>query len=303
MATPPKQQVLRPSKAPNLPVAPVEYDQRYQDQFNNALRLYFAEVDNFTQALGTNSATSSLSAPYGSFHYDRSTTLTSGITNVSTTPIPVTSTAGYPSSGAILIGTEIITYTAITATTFAGTITRGAYSTSTSAHSAGDAITSVQGTTAATVTPMYLNTTDFSNGVVLQGPDNTSKVAFSYSGLYNLQFSAQFVNYASGFNGSDNVTIWIRQNGADVAASAGIVTVPGSHGGVAGAIIAGWNFFVSVPTITFNNASPPVSNQYIELYWTTDSGNSVIQTYPSGTTPVHPVSPALILTAQFVSAL
>ena len=40
---------LRPSKAPNLLVAPVVYDQRYIDQLTNALRLYFNQVDNFTQ--------------------------------------------------------------------------------------------------------------------------------------------------------------------------------------------------------------------------------------------------------------
>lgn len=41
---------LIPSKAPNLPIAPVEYSQQFHDQFSNALRLYFAQVDNFTQA-------------------------------------------------------------------------------------------------------------------------------------------------------------------------------------------------------------------------------------------------------------
>jgi len=41
---------LIPSKAPNLPIAPVDYSQLYIDQFSNALRLYFAQVDNFTQA-------------------------------------------------------------------------------------------------------------------------------------------------------------------------------------------------------------------------------------------------------------
>ena len=40
---------LRPSKAPNLLVAPIIYDQRYIDQLNNALRLYFNQIDNFTQ--------------------------------------------------------------------------------------------------------------------------------------------------------------------------------------------------------------------------------------------------------------
>ena len=34
------------TKAPNLPIAPVEYNQQFQDQFNNVLRLYFNQLDN-----------------------------------------------------------------------------------------------------------------------------------------------------------------------------------------------------------------------------------------------------------------
>ena len=34
------------TKFPTLPLAPIEYDQRYQDQLNNILRLYFAQLDN-----------------------------------------------------------------------------------------------------------------------------------------------------------------------------------------------------------------------------------------------------------------
>jgi len=54
---------LRPSKAPNLPVAPTEYDQRYVDMLTNALRLYFTQIDNTIQglivaALNTESTTS-----------------------------------------------------------------------------------------------------------------------------------------------------------------------------------------------------------------------------------------------------
>lgn len=45
-------QTLRPSKAPNLPIAPVEYSQQYQDQFTNVLRLYFNEIDNFSSSAG-----------------------------------------------------------------------------------------------------------------------------------------------------------------------------------------------------------------------------------------------------------
>jgi hypothetical protein len=34
------------TRSPNLPIAPVDYDQRYQDELNNVLRLYFAQLDN-----------------------------------------------------------------------------------------------------------------------------------------------------------------------------------------------------------------------------------------------------------------
>jgi hypothetical protein len=49
--TPLKSLALRPPKAPNLPIAPVDYAQQYQDQLNNAFRLYFGQIDNITQAL------------------------------------------------------------------------------------------------------------------------------------------------------------------------------------------------------------------------------------------------------------
>jgi hypothetical protein len=34
------------TKAPALPLAPLEYSRQYQDQLNNILRLYFSQLDN-----------------------------------------------------------------------------------------------------------------------------------------------------------------------------------------------------------------------------------------------------------------
>jgi hypothetical protein len=34
------------TKSPNLPIAPADYSQEYQDQLNNVLRLYFSQLDN-----------------------------------------------------------------------------------------------------------------------------------------------------------------------------------------------------------------------------------------------------------------
>lgn len=71
------QVTLRPSKAPNLLVAPVEYSQRYVDQLNNALRLYFNQVDNFTQnatipVYGTTADRPTESLQVGQVYFDTS---------------------------------------------------------------------------------------------------------------------------------------------------------------------------------------------------------------------------------------
>jgi hypothetical protein len=59
--------LLRGTKGPNQPIAPVEYDQRFQDQFSNVLRLYFNTIDNFTNTLTSTAGGSNLRSPYGAF--------------------------------------------------------------------------------------------------------------------------------------------------------------------------------------------------------------------------------------------
>ena len=70
---------LRATKAPNLPVGPVDYDQRYIDQLTNVMRLYFTSLDNFTQAASiplsgptANRPLDNVLAPIpiGQFYYD-----------------------------------------------------------------------------------------------------------------------------------------------------------------------------------------------------------------------------------------
>jgi hypothetical protein len=54
MTTELKQLPLLVPKAPNLPISPVEFNQQYQDQHSNVLRLYFNQLDNYNQGLNTN---------------------------------------------------------------------------------------------------------------------------------------------------------------------------------------------------------------------------------------------------------
>ena len=55
-------------KAPSLPFATVQYEQRYIDQLNNVLRLYFNQIDNVFKQILSVAGGSILSFPNGSFY-------------------------------------------------------------------------------------------------------------------------------------------------------------------------------------------------------------------------------------------
>jgi hypothetical protein len=78
---------LTRTKAPALPIAPVDYSRQYLDQLNNVLRLYFSQLDNFIAQLnaGATSTVTGLRLPYGAFQ--DSTTQTAANT---TTAYPIT---------------------------------------------------------------------------------------------------------------------------------------------------------------------------------------------------------------------
>lgn len=279
--------VLSAVEPPRLPDATKQYDPRYIDQLNNILRLYFNQLKNFEQLLTTSTGGGLLKFPYGAFHQDGTTTLTTGVSNVSTTPFVVGSTASFPSAGWFLIESEIVSYTGKTSTSFTG-ITRGVLGTTNVSHSAGVAISEVQGTgSPTTIGTVLFNNTDYSNGVSASA--DYSKVVFDVAGVYNIQISVQLLNFTTA---EDNVTLWFRKNGVDIAASASIEQVNSKHGSSPGATILALNLFVDV-----------AANDYLQLAWTSDTGNTVVATAPAGASPVHPSSPALIFTAQFVSAV
>lgn len=282
--------VLTRTKAPALPIAPTEYSRQYIDQLNNVLRLYFSQLDNFVGQLTANGSnvTSNIVLPHGAFHQDGYTTLSVDIPNpTSTANIVVASTTGFQNTGTILIGAEFINYSGATSNTFTG-ITRGMYSSTASSHNAGVYVSESQAVAnSTTALAVIMSATDASEGVRIDPADKT-KIVFDYAGYYNIQFSIQLLT----FDGEDNVVLWFKQNGDDVANSAGLVTVPATHGGQPGAAIVSWNLVL-----------PLNANDYIQLYMASDTGNSLAATYPPGTAPVHPASPAVILTATFASAL
>jgi hypothetical protein len=70
--------------APNLPLAPQEWDRRYQDQFANVLRLYFNRLDDFIARLQTSSGGAGIRLPYGAFSSNQSQTTTANTATLMT---------------------------------------------------------------------------------------------------------------------------------------------------------------------------------------------------------------------------
>lgn len=284
---------LIPPKAPRLPSATAQYSREMLDEENNILRLYFNTLDNYLSSLSSGTGGSYLKFPHGAFHQDGITYLTAPMTNTSTADIQVVSTADFiNSAGTILIVDELVGYTGKTATSFTG-ITRGVYGSTKDAHVVGDVVTEAQGVVSSTTAlPIKLSATDASAGVHLDTVD-ASKVICDTAGYYNVQFSAQLINYTTD---NDNISFWFRQNGVDVPYSAGVQQVLPKHGSFPGAAIVSWNLLV-----------PLLANDYLQLYYASTTGNTVLCTHAPGTIlvapPVTPVSPAVILTATFVSAL
>jgi len=147
-----------------------------------------------------------------------------------------------------------------------------------------------QSALANTATVMTFDTTDFANGVsVVSG----TKLTVEHEGIYNLQWSAQFNNSDVQLH---DVSVWLRQDGAgpgvDIPGSTGLLSIPNSHGGVDGHIIAGWNYYVSMQ-----------AGEFVEIWWSTNNTAVTIQHIPAQTGPVRPSTASVVATLSFVSAL
>jgi len=199
---------LQRVQPPALPFAPPAYNEQYQNQLNNILRLYFNRLENILNQLQT------VSVPYGAFSSDQDQTATAN-----------------------------------------------------------------------TATLMTFNTTDFANDVSI----SSSEITVATAGIYNLQFSAQFVNTDTAFQ---DVYIWLRQNGVDITGSTGFVSIPNRHAGTDGHAIVGWNYFLSM-----------AAEDHVEIYWSVPNVAVTIQHLAASGTPTKPSTQSVVATMSFVSRL
>ena len=207
---------LQNPSPPNLPLAPREYESRYHEANNNALRLYFNRLSGNLQSLFGPDGGRFLSNPFGAWSSDSD-------------QVAVSTTAAYA-----------ITY----------------------------------------------DVTDVTDSVYLS---NASRLNVTYSGVYNLQFSIQFNNTDTQIH---DVDVWAAVNGTNVSNSNSVFSIPNSHGGVDGHLIAALNLFL-----------PMQAGDYVELYWHTSDVAVTIEHLAAASSPTRPATPSVIATMSFVSAL
>jgi hypothetical protein len=253
-----------------------------------------------TFVAGTLSATGSggtVTAVTGSGNIASSGGTTPNITFTGTLPIANGGTNGTdtPTAGAVAVGNG--TQYAFTAAGSAGQVltSNGSTVPTWATVATGIGTTGYWGSfwdttnqTAASTTVAYLitlNSTDAdSNGVSIV---SSSRITFAYAGAYNLQFSAQFVNKDSQIH---NAQVWLRLNGTDVTDSMGTVAIQQKHGSIDGVNIVSWNYVLKLS-----------AGDYLQLAWNVDSTQVSLQTLPAGTSPTHPESPSVIVTATPVT--
>ena len=140
--------------------------------------------------------------------------------------------------------------------------------------------------TAASTTAAYaitLNTTDYAVGFAIV---SSSQITVRSAGVYNIQFSIQFANSNVAIQ---DVDVWFRKNGTDVAGSNSKFSVPNSHGGTDGHLIAALNFYIQL-----------AAGDYVQLMWSTTSTDVILEQIPTQTSPTRPSTPSVIVTINKV---
>lgn len=137
-----------------------------------------------------------------------------------------------------------------------------------------------------TAIPMKFNTTDSNNGVsiVNDGSGNPTKITFANAGIYSIQFSAQLTQTD---NSVDQVLIWFRQNGVDVADSNTDVTMDKQYSDK----VASWNWVVDA-----------AANDYVQIMWESNSTSVTLLAQAASTSPAYPAIPSVILTVTPMTA-
>lgn len=127
-------------------------------------------------------------------------------------------------------------------------------------------------------TVITMNTVDVSDGITLV---SNSRMTVPGAGKYSLQFSFQFKNTN---NAQEDVTVWLRVNGVDLANSATQYTVPArKSASIFGYAVASLTFLLDL-----------AANDYVEMVWVPTNITVTIENLPASLSPAYPAIPSVV---------
>ena len=149
--------------------------------------------------------------------------------------------------------------------------------------------------TAAAIDQAYavtLNGSEFPNGISIT---SSSRITFAKTGIYNIAYSIQFKNTT---NDQQDIDIWLRYNGTDIANSNSRFTIPARKSA------GDPSHLIAVTPIVVDIFA---DNGYIEIMWRVENTGVSIEHFPAitavpGVTPAIPATPSVIIGVTFISA-
>lgn len=137
--------------------------------------------------------------------------------------------------------------------------------------------TTIQSGSNGSIQAMKFNSTDVAVGTsIVSG----SRIKVENTGVYNLQFSAQFQNTS---NTNIGIEVWFAITGSNIPYSATQVDINRDNPSFLGKSVAAWNYLASLQ-----------ENQYIEIMWSSASGSA--QIFANGANSGIPHIPSVITT-------
>ena len=117
-----------------------------------------------------------------------------------------------------------------------------------------------------------------SNGVSIA---STDRITFAYGGVYAINYEMHFRNTVTSIQ---NVDVWFRKNGSDIANSNSSFNIDAKGTGPDGLLCAAVQYIVNV------NA-----NDYVQILWNGNHAGIALTTTAAQSSPTIPVSPSVIV--------
>lgn len=142
-----------------------------------------------------------------------------------------------------------------------------------------------------TANVLTMNVNDYPDGISLV---SGSRITVANAGVYEIAFSVQL---QSNSTTTEQVDIWFRKNGVDIAASNSQFSLAArKSAGIPSSLIAVTPFIV-----------PLAANDYVQIMWRVTDVAVTVQALPAvtasaGVTPAIPATPSVLVTTRFVSA-